>query len=334
MIWVIWLTGSTTALHLTGYPHDQMTNHWLINMFHSSLLEHQTVIDCRSTHIKPQYRRLIRSLTLLLHWRLTLVFGTQEQYKRVSARDHRGSAANNKSVPAVVKHKCASPDQTQTTRTANALYACKRGSFNMRFACTEPHRTVPIDNNTNSKNRRTGWWAPFNVIHSLITAVRLLMNSFYVGFPVSSMLASACCTTKHIRCRRIRMSNFQLDTEDVASIDFTTHTALVFWFVVFRYTADVVDAVRSGPMVCAQHLNVATRLYWWWYWHSYAVDKHGFCAEFNWCFAYERCLYRKIGYTARMLRLFDLFAMQSAIFRYRRMHNVLITRNALNWMIH
>lgn len=183
----------------------------------------------------------------------------------------------------------------------------------MRFACTEPHRTVPIDNNTNSKNRRTGWWAPFNVIHSLITAVRLLMNSFYVGFPVSSMLASACCTTKHIRCRRSRMSNFQLDTEDVASIDFTTHTALVFWFVVFRYTADVVDAVRSGPMVCAQHLNVATRLYWWWYWHSYAVDKHGFCAEFNWCFAYERCLYRKIGYTARMLRLFDLFAMQSEI---------------------
>lgn len=86
MIWEIWLTGSTTALHLTGYPHDQMTNHWLINMFHSSLLEHQTVIDCRSTHIKPQYRRLIRSLTLLLHWRLTLVFGTQEQYKRVSAR--------------------------------------------------------------------------------------------------------------------------------------------------------------------------------------------------------------------------------------------------------
>lgn len=103
----------------------------------------------------------------------------------------------------------------------------------MRFACTEPHRTVPIDNNTNSKNRRTGWWAPFNVIHSLITAVRLLMNSFYVRFPVSSMLASACCTTKHIRCRRSRMSNFQLDTEDVASIDFTTHTALVFWFVVF-----------------------------------------------------------------------------------------------------
>lgn len=333
MIWVIWLTGSTTALHLTGYPHDQMTNHWLINMFHSSLLEHQTVIDCCSTHIKPQYRRLIRSLTLLLHWRLTLVFGTQEQYKRVSAR-------------AITVDRLQTIKVFQQLSNTNALHQIRHKQQEQRMLCMlvkEAHsicalraqnRTAPIDNNTNSKNRRTGWWAPFNVIHSLITAVRLLMNSFYVGFPVSSMLASACCTTKHIRCRRIQMSNFQLDTEDVASIDFTTHTALVFWFVVFRYTADVVDAVRSGPMVCAQHLNVATRLYWWWYWHSYAVDKHGFCAEFNWCFAYERCLYRKIGYTARMLRLFDLFAMQSAIFRYRRMHNVLITRNALNWMIH